>query len=301
MIYKDFEELISHVRAGAARRRVAVAAAEDAHTLQAVFKAADEGIVEPVLVGQKETLKKILAEMGRSVPEKDLYEADDFTAAGQVAVRLVREGKAQFIMKGRLDTSDILKAVVNKKTGLGTGRTMSHIAINWVPTYHKLLLTTDGGMLLTPTLEQKKDIIINAVGALRAMGYEMPKVGVLAAAEKINPKLPDSVDAAALKEMNEKGEITGCIVEGPISLDLAVVPGRGATKGYSSPCAGDVDILVVPNITAGNIFGKSLTELCGGKMAGLVMGARCPIIVTSRGSSAEEKYNALCLASAMTK
>ncbi len=178
---------------------------------------------------------------------------------------------------------------------------MSHIAINEVPGYHKLLVTTDGGMLLMPTLEQKRDIIINAVSALRAMGYEKPKVGVLAAAEKINPKLPDSVDAAALKEMNERGEITDCIVEGPISLDLAVVPGRGEIKGYKSPCAGDVDILVVPNITAGNIFGKSLTELCGGKMAGLIMGAKCPIIVTSRGSSSEEKYNALCLAAAMTK
>lgn len=215
MIYKNFEELFSHIRADTVKSKVAVAAAEDSHTLEAVFKAADEDIVEPVLVGDGEILQKILGELNRTVPLKDIYEAKDPATAAQVAVKLVCEGKVQFIMKGNLETSDILKAVVNKETGLGTGRMMSHIAINCLPVYHKLLITTDGGMLLTPTLEQKKDIIINAVGALRAMGHTMPKVCVLAASDKVNPKLQDSVDAAALKEMNEKGEITGCIVEGP--------------------------------------------------------------------------------------
>jgi len=301
MIYKNFDDLIARVKAGTPHSKVAVAGADEAHTLEAVFKAADEGIVYPILVGDKAAIKKILGELGREVPEEDLYDAADFTEAAQTTVRLIQEGKAQFIMKGRLDTSDILKAVVNKEQGLGTGRTMSHIAINEVPSYHKLLLTTDGGMLLTPTLEQKKDIICNAVSALRSMGYDNPKVGVLAAAEKLNPKLQDSVDAAALKEMNQKGEIADCVVEGPISLDLAVIPGRGEIKGYESPCAGDVDILIVPNITAGNIFGKSLTELAGGRMAGLIMGAKCPIVITSRGSSSEEKYLALNLAAAMTR
>lgn len=299
MIFRSFEELFQHIRASAVRRRVAVASCEEAHTLEAVCKAADEGVAEPVLIGEKALLERALAIMGRDIGSYEFHEAGDFAAMAETAVRLVREGGAQFIMKGRLETSDLLKAVVNKETGLGTGRMMSHIAINSLPTYHKLLITTDGGMLLNPTLAQKKDIIINAVGALRAIGYTMPKVCVLAAAEKVNPKLVDSVDAAALKEMNEQGEIAGCIVEGPISLDLALVGERCAAKGYRSPCAGDADILVVPNITAGNILGKAIVELAGGRMAGLIVGAKCPIVVTSRGSSAEEKYNSLCIAAAM--
>ncbi len=301
MIFKTFDELTAHAKASVQARRVVVAAAQDEHTLEAVLKVCGEGIVAPILVGDKAKIEEILRKLNATVPAEDIYDAPEFADSAALAVRLVREGKAHFIMKGKLETSDILRAVVNKETGLGQGRTMSHIAINEIPAYHKLLITTDGGMLLAPSLEQKRDIIVNAVEALRALGYEEPKVGVLAAAEKVNPKSPDSVDAAALKEMNQSGTITGCIVEGPISFDLAIVSERAVAKGYESPCAGDCDVLVVPNITAGNILGKSLVEMAGAKMAGLVMGAKCPIVVTSRGSSAEEKYNALCLAASMTK
>lgn len=301
MIFTSFEGLVAHAKAHVKARRVVVAAAQDEHTLEAVMKVRAEGIVVPVLVGDKAKIQEILAKMGESVPEEDLYDAPEFADSAALAVRLVREGKAHFIMKGKLDTSDILRAVVNKEHGLGQGRTMSHMAINQIPAYHKLLVTTDGGMLLAPTLAQKKDVILNAVEALRALGYEEPKVGVLAAAEKVNPKSVDSTDAAALKEMWQAGELPGCIVEGPISFDLAMVKERAVTKGYDSPCAGDCDILVVPNITAGNILGKSLVEMAGAKMAGLVVGAKCPIVVTSRGSSSEEKYNALCLAASMTQ
>lgn len=301
MIFTSFEGLVAHAKAHVKARRVVVAAAQDEHTLEAVMKVRAEGIVVPVLVGDKEKIQEILAKMGESVPEEDLYDAPEFADSAALAVRLVREGKAHFIMKGKLDTSDILRAVVNKEHGLGQSRTMSHMAINQIPAYHKLLVTTDGGMLLAPTLAQKKDVILNAVEALRALGYEEPKVGVLAAAEKVNPKSVDSTDAAALKEMWQAGELPGCIVEGPISFDLAMVKERAVTKGYDSPCAGDCDILVVPNITAGNILGKSLVEMAGAKMAGLVVGAKCPIVVTSRGSSSEEKYNALCLAASMTQ
>ncbi|MEG1858649.1 MAG: phosphate acyltransferase [Pseudoflavonifractor sp.] len=301
MIFKTFEALTTHAKESVKARRVVVAAAQDPHTLEAVMKVRAEGIVEPILVGDRVKIEEILCALKVKVPAENIYDAPDFAACAALSVQLVREGKAQFIMKGKLETSDILRAVVNKQTGLSTGHTMSHIAINEIPTYHKLLITTDGGMLLAPTLEQKKDIIVNAVSALRGLGYECPKVGVLAAAEKVNPKLVDSTDAAALKEMNLNGEITDCIVEGPISFDLAMVKDRAAAKGYESPCAGDCDILIVPNITAGNILGKSLVEMAGAKMAGLVMGAKCPIVVTSRGSSSEEKYNALCLAAAMTR
>ena len=168
----------------------------------------------------------------------------------------------------------------------------------------ELLMPVDGGMVTYPTLEQKKAIIENTVGALRAMGYDCPKVGVLACVEKLNPKMPETVEGDALKQMNQRGELTGCVVEGPISYDCAVSREIAAFKGFESPCAGDCDVLVAPNIHAGNIMGKMLTVTCKAKMAGFIVGARCPIVMTSRGSSAEEKYLSIALAgmvAALTK
>jgi phosphate butyryltransferase len=327
MTFHSFDELNSHIRRTLHPRRVAVAGAADKHTLEAVLGLAREGVLFPVLVGDAGEILRTVEELyAEGVPralntgvtsgtpaapdtagaaaelagDLDILDASSAAEAATLAVEAVREGRADFIMKGRMETSDILRAVVNKEQGLNLGRPMSHIAVNEVPSYHKLLVTTDGGMMLSPTLEQKRDIIFNAVSALRAIGYAEPKVGVLAASETVNEKLQDSVDAAALKQMWEAGELEGCVVEGPVALDIALVKERAEAKGYASPCAGDVDILVVPNITAGNILGKSLVEMAGAKMAGLVVGAKCPIVITSRGSSVEEKYNALMFATAMT-
>lgn len=295
----SFDELVARAQERACGVRVALAAAEDVHALEGIKDVAEMGIVRPVLVGEADAIRVCLAEVGLEVDDADIYDADSVEAAAARAVELVREGKADFLMKGKMQTADLLRAVVNKERGLSRGRTMSHMAVNEVPAYRKLLVTTDGGMLLAPTLEQKHDIILNAVEALARLGYDCPKVGVLAAAEKVNPKLADSLDAAALKDMWTAGEIQGCIVEGPISLDLALVPERAVQKGYESPCAGDVDVLVAPNITCGNALGKTLVEMAGAKMAGLIVGAACPIVLTSRGSSAEEKRNSLCLAALM--
>lgn len=216
-------------------------------------------------------------------------------AAGK-AVAAVKNGSVDFLMKGRLETPELLKAVVNKEKGLAAGGVMSHVAVNEIPSYHKLLLTTDGGMLPYPSLEQKKGIIENAVCMMNRLGYDEPKVCILASTEHVNPKMLETTDANALKEMNRGHEITGCIIEGPISLDLALVKKRAEEKRYESPCAGDADILVLPNVHAGNILGKSLVEMAGAKMAGLVLGASCPIVLTSRASSFEEKFNSLMLA-----
>ena len=214
------------------------------------------------------------------------------------AAALVREGKADLLMKGKLDTAVLLKAVVNKEHGLGKGGVMSHFSIFEVPGYHKLLCPVDGGMMTYPTLEQKKAIIENTVGVLHAMGYECPKVGVLACVEKVNPKMPETVEADALKQMNQRGEITGCIVEGPVSYDCAMSKEIAEFKGFDSPVSGDCDVLVAPNIHAGNIMGKLLTVTCGARLAGMMVGAKCPIVMTSRGSSAEEKYLSIVLAAA---
>lgn len=299
MEFKNFEELIAKVKGNSSPRRMAVAAAGDAHTLEAVFHAQKEGIVRPLLVGDKQQIRKLLWEFGGTLPEEDIYDYPDETEAAEAAVGLVREEKADFLMKGKLDTKVILKAVVHKEKGLGLGRTMSHFAIMEVPGYHKLLAVVDGGMVPYPTLEQKKDIINNTVDTMRAMGYECPKAGVLACVEKVNPKMPETLEARELREMNERGEIAGCIVEGPISYDCAMSKEIADFKGFESPVSGDADILLAPNIHAGNIMGKMLTVTCRTRMAGFVVGARCPIVVTSRGSTPEEKYLSIAVSASV--
>lgn len=298
MVYKNFDELVNKVKALPARKRMAVAAAGDAHTLEAVMNACKEGVVEPLLVGDRAVIEHILGEMNESVPAENIFDYPDLTVAAEFTVGLVREGKADFLMKGKLDTSVILKAVVNKEKGLGMGRTMSHFTMFEIPAYHKILLIVDGGMVPYPNLEQKKDIIMNTVDTLISMGYECPKVGVLACVEKVNPKMPETLDGRALRDMNQNGEIPDCIVEGPISYDCALVKAVAELKEFNSPVAGDADVLVVPNIHVGNIAGKALTCTGGARMAGFIVGAKCPIVLTSRASSAEEKYLSIVVSAA---
>ncbi len=299
MVLTKFSEIEALVKGHAEPRRMAVAVAADAHTLEAALAARKEGLVSPVLVGDKAKILNILGKMGESVPDADIYDEPDEVAACEKAVALVREGAASFLMKGKVDTKVILKAVVNKEHGLGVpGAIMSHVTLFEVPAYHKLLAPVDGGMVTYPTLEQKKGIIENTVAALHALGYDCPKVGILACAEKVNPKMPETLDAQALAEMNKKGEITGCVVDGPISFDCAIDRSIADFKGYESPIAGDCDVLLAPNIHAGNIMGKMLVCFSGAKMAGYIAGARCPIVLTSRGSSAEEKRMSIILAAA---
>lgn len=301
MIYNNFDQLIEKVKGFPNKKRVAVAAAEDEHTLEAVFKAKSEGIVEPVLVGKKEEIKKIIKDMGQDFEDSNIYDANDFVEAAEIAVKLINDGKADFLMKGKLETATLLKAVVNKEKGLGTGNVMSHFVIQKIPSYHKMLVTTDGGMMMYPTLEQKEAIINNAVDTLLAIGYDKPKVAILAAVEKVNPKMPETLDADALAKMNKEGQIKNCIVEGPLSFDIAISKEIAEVKGFNSEVAGDADVLIVPNITAGNILGKSLVVAAQAKMAGFIVGAKVPIVLTSRGSSSEEKYLSIVMSAAATK
>ena len=296
MVYKTFDEIIAKLQGHAKKSRMAVAAANDDHTLGAVKQAVEAGLVEPVLVGDKKEIEKVLAEIGLEVPEKDIYDEPDLAEAAKKAVALINEGKADFLMKGKVDSGIYLKAVVNKETGLGKGGVMSHFTAFECPNaYHKLIVPVDGGMVTYPTLEQKKAIIQNTVDTMLALGYDCPKVGVLACKEKLDPKMPETVDGDELKKMNQRGEITNCIVEGPISFDCATDKEIAAFKGFESPCAGDCDILVAPNIHAGNFLGKMLTGFCHAKMGGFIVGAKCPVIMTSRGSTSEEKFLSMCL------
>ena len=301
MFYKTFDELIARQKGQPAMARMAVAAAGDEHTIEAALHARSEGIAHPIFVGDKAVIDQALAHLGAQADPADILDVADLAESARVAVGLVREGKADFLMKGKLDTSVLLKAVVDKEHGLGKGGVMSHFTAFQVPSYHKLLVPVDGGMVTYPTLEQKKAIIENTVGALHVMGYDCPKVGVLACVEKLNPKMPETVEADALKQMNQRGEITGCVVEGPISYDCAVSKEIADFKGFVSPCAGDCDVLIAPNIHAGNIMGKMLTVTCGAKMAGFIVGAKCPIAMVSRGSSPEEKFLSIVLATAAAR
>ncbi|MFQ8601806.1 MAG: bifunctional enoyl-CoA hydratase/phosphate acetyltransferase [Anaerovoracaceae bacterium] len=297
MLYTNFDDILKSVENTGVRKKVALVGAEDIHALHAVLNVYEKGLIQPVLIGDEREIKKGINKLEAEFTQDiKIYDVKGKEEAAQLGVKFIKSNEADFLMKGSLETSQLLKAVVDKEKGLYTGAVMSHVAVNQIPSYHKLLVTTDGGMLPYPTLNQKKHIIENAVNMLHRLGYENPMVGVLAATEKINEKMVETTDAAALKEMNQSGEIDGCCIEGPISLDLALVKERARTKKYESLCAGEADILVVPNIHAGNILGKSLVEMAGAKMAGLVLGAECPIILTSRGSSYEEKFNSLMLA-----
>lgn len=297
---KDFEQLIEHVKGVGRKKRVAVVAAQDEHTLEAVIQAQKEQLIDAMLIGNADKIKSALENLQYSFPNESIIDAVDDKDAAYLAMDLVNSGTCDLIMKGKIQTADLLAAVVDKQRGIrNSGAVMSHVVLNEIPSYHKLVITTDGGMLMYPDIMQKKGILENAIKVLLALGYEMPKVAVLAAVEQVNPKMPESMDAAKLKEMNQAGEIPNCLIEGPISYDLAMSKESALLKGYNSPVTGDVDILLVPNITAGNILGKALLWSAGAKMAGFVVGAKVPIILTSRGASSEEKYLSIVCSAAV--
>ena len=298
---RNFKEMADLVKAGPEKKRLVLCCAHDEHSLDAVYEAYKEGLIVPVFVGKEDEIKKICAEHNFDFGDVKIYNEDDDVEAAKTAVRLIREGEGDFLMKGRMQTSDLLRQVVNKETGLQCGKIMSHVGLFQVPNYHKVVVLTDGGMLLAPDLEQKVKIINNAVEVLHSLGYDDPKVAVMCGAEVLNKKAVESVDAAELKEMNKRGEITGCTVEGPISYDIALSKEIAEFKKFDSPVAGEADVMIMPSMAAGNLVGKSWTVSGGGMMAGIIVGAKAPIVLVSRGSSAEEKFYSIALAAAASK
>lgn len=293
---RDFDQIKQQLSSRGRKPRLGVVAAQDQHTLEAVARATAEELVEPVLYGPRELIEPIWAEHAPDLPLPAVVEETDRDRCVAAALADVRSGQLQCIMKGRLETADLMRAVVNRDTGIRRSKALSMLAAVQSPYYHKVFCVTDIGLMMYPDLEQKKAILENAVHLMQALGVETPKVGVLAAVEKVNPKMPETVDAGRLKEMNQAGEICGCTVEGPISYDLCMDSEAAAIKEYESPVAGDPDILVVPNITAGNILIKSLTCSGAAKTCGAVCGAQVPVVVSSRSSPAEDKYMSIVLA-----
>lgn len=275
-------------------KKVAVVKAASRHTLESIFELAKRGLVVPYLIDNEEAIKEQLSQINTKDALYFIIPAETDEEAAFKGVEMARENKVEFIMKGDLQTGTLLKEVVNRDTGIREQKVLSHLALIEVPAYSKLIGVTDGGMVLTPTLEQKKAIIENASKVMQALGYQQPKFAILSAAEVVQPKLSASVDAAELtKEFSNEKDL---IVEGPLSLDIALDPAAASEKHYQGKIQGDTDVLVAPDIVTGNALSKSMTLLAGGKMAGIIVGAKVPIILTSRSSSAAEKKNSLLLA-----
>ena len=293
----SFQELVDSVKN--ANRRIAVAVAQDAEVLIAVRKAADLGIVKPVLVGEEAAIKSIASEINVSLEGMEIIDEADKIEACRKAVKLVHDGDADVVMKGIVDTSVILKAVLDKDIGLRESPVLSHVALFGVDGFDRLLYITDAAMCIAPDVEQKAHIIGNAVKVAHALGNENPIVTCLCAVEKVNPKMQATLDAAELVERNKRGEIVGCTVCGPLALDNAVSVEAAKHKGITDPNAGKADILLVPYIEAGNIFYKSLTYMAKAQNAGMIVGAKAPVVVTSRADSDETKLNSIALAIAV--
>lgn len=288
---RNFAELRDRLQTHAVKRVVAVVAANDQHTLEALVRAKKEGLVEPLLIGNKAGTEEIIASLGDDPSTYRIMDESDGPAAAQIAADLAREGKIDCIMKGHIETGVLMKVMVNKERGIRKNKVMSLLSFMESPYYPKLFGITDVGLLTYPDKDQKKAALINAVNAFHKLGVENPKVALVCAVEKVNPKMPETVDAAAIKE-----EVTeGCIVEGPISYDLAMDKDSAAIKGYSSPVAGDADILVVPDIVSGNIAAKTITCVGGGRTGGTVLGALVPVLLVSRSASSDDKYNSIII------
>lgn len=276
-------------------KRIAIAAAHDPDALAAYKVAMEEGIVTGALVGDGEKIRAIADEIGLDLSTSDVIDLPDMAEASAKAVTLVSSGEADIVMKGLVDTSIILKAVLNKETGLRTGNVLSHVAVFDVPTYHKILMVTDAAMNIAPTLEQKAQIIENALDVAKGLEIDVPNVGAVCAKEKVNPKMQATVDAGELVAMAEAGKISGCKVGGPFALDNAINKEAAKTKGIKDPMAGDVDILLMDDIESGNVLYKALSFLANAKSAGVIVGATAPVVLTSRADSDETKLNSIAL------
>ena len=263
----------------------AVAHPCDDVSLGAVVEAAHRGILRPLLVGPAERIRRIAKERELDIDACEIVDTPHSQASAARAVELVRQGKAEVLMKGSLHTDELMGEVVRKDTGLRTSRRVSHAFVMDVPTYHKVFAITDAAVNIAPTLDDKRDIIQNAIDFMRALNVERPKVAILAAVETVTSKMPSTIDAAALCKMAERGQIVGGILDGPLAFDNAISAEAARTKQITSAVAGDPDILVVPDLEAGNILVKNLNFLSRADAAGIVLGARVPIILTSRADS----------------
>jgi phosphate butyryltransferase len=291
---KNLNELPEKAKKGS-KKILAIAAAEDASVMIAISKAKRMGLITPFFIGNRAKIIDIAKSLNISIEPDEIVNSRSEDESCAIAVKMVSEGKADILMKGMVSTGKLLKHVVDKQNGLLSGKLLSHLAIFESPYYHKIFGLTDAAMNVAPTLEEKVSIIQNAVDSFNLLGIKNPKVAVLTAIEKVNPKMQATTDAAILKMMNERNQIINCIVDGPLALDNAISKEAAEQKGIKSVVAGDADILVAPDIHSGNILYKCLPFLGGAKCAAIIIGSRSPIVLTSRADSEETKFLSIAL------
>lgn len=298
---KNFDDLLSKVSA-CSKKVLSVAVAQDKAVLEAVKAAKERGIADAILVGDEAKIKEIGTSLGMNMDEYEIINETDIVAASLTAVKLVHDGKADMYMKGLLDSKTFLKSVLDKEVGLRTGQPLSHICVFEIPGIDRLLFLTDVAFMPYPTLEDKTFIVKYAVDVAKACGVSCPKVAPLAAVEVVNPKMPVTLDAAELTRMNDEGEITGCIIDGPLSLDIAIDKDAAIEKGAQNrKIVGDADILLFPDIHAGNLVYKAIVHLVNVKNGCILTGTKAPVILTSRSDTFETKVNSIALAAVVAE
>lgn len=298
---QGFDDIMAKVKE-CGRKTVSVSVAQDEAVLEAVKEAKRLGIADAVLVGDEGKIRAIAAQIGMDLSDYEIIDEPDMIQASLKAVQLAHEGRADMYMKGVIDTKNFLKSVLDKEVGLRTGQALSHVSVFEVPGIDRLLFLADVAFMTYPTLEDKVHIIKNTLPVCRACGVELPKVAPLAAVEVVNPKMPVTVEAAELTSMCEAGELTGCIVDGPLSLDLAIDPEAARHKGATDrKIQGDADVLLFPDIHAGNLVYKAIVHMVQMKNGCILTGTKVPVILASRSDTFETKVNSLALAAVVAE
>ena len=299
---KSFDEIVSKVKE-CGKKTVAVAAAQDEAVLEAVKEAKKQGIADAVLVGDESKIREIAASIDMDLSDFEIIDESDMVQASLKAVKLAHDGKVDMYMKGIIDTKNFLKSVLDKEVGLRTGGPLSHVCVFDIPGIDRLMFLTDVAFMTYPTLEDKANIIKNTVPVCKACGIDVPKVAPLAAVEVVNPKMPATVEAAELAKMCEEGQITDCIVDGPLSLDLAIDPEAAKHKGATArKIQGDADVLLFPDIHAGNMVYKAIVHMVPNVKNGCILtGTKVPVILTSRSDTFETKVNSIALAAVVAE
>ena len=292
-----YERLIARAKQVAAAQTIVVHPCDES-SLRGPVEAAELGIIKPILVGPAAKIKKVASEHGIKISDFQVIDAPHSEAAAERAVEMVHEGKGELLMKGSLHTDELMRAVTNSKTGLRTARRISHVFIMDVPTYPETLFVTDAAINIAPDLDAKRDIIQNAVDLFTQVGLGTPRVAILSAVETVTSKIPSTIEAAALCKMADRGQITNAVLDGPLAFDNAISPEAVKIKGIQSPVAGKAQILVVPDLEAGNMLAKNLIFLAKADSAGLVLGARVPVVLTSRADSVRSRM-ASCAAAVL--
>lgn len=296
---KDFASLTAHLRESGVRKRIAVVCASDSNTEQAVVRALEEGFADVIMIGDGDILDRF-CELDRFPGRVEVINVPDRDEAARVAVRLVRDGKADVLMKGLINTDNLLRAILDKENGiLPRGRVLTHVTVAEIPKHGKLLFFSDPAVIPSPTFEQRAEQVRYLASVCRNFGIARPAIALIHCSEKVNPKMPVTLDYVRLKEMNDRGEFDEAVVDGPMDVKTACEASSGEIKGIVSPVGGDADALLFPDIEAGNVFYKTITLWAGALTAGMLCGTSAPVVLPSRSDSAEAKYTSLAVACMM--